>query len=141
MADFYTRMASTADRLLGSKGRAFEVRRTEMIFDPLTSTSVEGEVTTQTLNAVRLSAKTASYDVTLTEKEIVGEMASMILSTVGASFVPEPLDQIIEDGSLWTIYGVSNISPAGQDVIYKIGIMFAGVENKGFPFTFPLTLT
>ena len=126
MADFYRGLASTADKLLASKGQPLTVRRSIEAFDPVTSETTLTSVDEQTLNAAVFKGG-SGFDQSLTEDKIIGKTQSAIISTIDSTFVPEPLDEVEFGGNLWKVYGVSNLSPAGTDVIYKIGLMLLGI--------------
>jgi len=124
MADFYTGLANTAEKLLNDKGQQITVRRSVRTFDPVTSETILTQEGFQTLSGAVFKGDKGSYDQLLEEEKIKGQTKSVILSTVGSTYVPVIMDECIFDDCNWLIYGVSKLSPANIDVIYKLGVMF-----------------
>ena len=126
MSDFYTGLATTADVLLKDKGQAITVKREIASYDPITAESTNTSVAAQILNGAVFSKSKTIYDNSLQEEKIIGTTKTVLLSSVGSIFEPEINDKIIFDNKEWLAFGVSKLSPAGTDVIFKLGIMFLG---------------
>lgn len=126
MSDFYTGLANTADVLLKDKGQSIVVRREIESYDPITAETVITQSLQQTLSGAVFSKSKTIYDNSLDEEKILGNTKTVLLSTVGSTFVPEINDKVIFENKEWLAFGVSKLAPSGTGVIYKLGIMFLG---------------
>lgn len=126
MSDFYTGLANTADVLLKDKGQSIVVRREVESYDPITAETVITESLQQTLSGAVFSKSKTIYDNSLDEEKILGNTKTVLLSTVGSTFVPEINDKVIFENKEWLAFGVSKLAPSGTGVIFKLGIMFLG---------------
>lgn len=126
MANFYSGLSNTADALLKDKGQSITVVREVESYDPITAESVTSAIGNQTLNGAIFSKSASSYDRQLEEEKIYGETKTVILSTKDSTFTPEINDKLNIGGYQYLTYGVSKLSPAGTDVIYKLGVMLLG---------------
>jgi hypothetical protein len=126
MADFYTGLSNTANALLKDKGQSITVRRETESYDPVTAETVTTSSNEQTLNGAVFSKSETEYDHSLNEEKILGNTKTLLLSTVGSTFEPEINDKIIYGNKEWLTFGVSKLSPAGTNVIFKLGIMLLG---------------
>jgi len=126
MADFYTGLRNTADKLLSDKGQVVRVKRALSSFDPITGETVDGSVVFQDLNAAIFDTKSGTYDQSITQEKIVGETKSALVSTNNSTFTPEVLDEVIIGQEIWKIFGFSKLTPSTVDVIFKLGIMLVG---------------
>ena len=68
MADFYTGLRNTADKLLSDKGQVVRVKRALSSFDPITGETVDGSVVFQDLNAAIFDTKSGTYDQSITQE-------------------------------------------------------------------------
>ena len=126
MSDFYTGLANTADVLLKDKGQSIVVRREIQSYDPITAETVVTQSLQQTLSGAVFSKSKTIYDNSLDEEKILGNTKTVLLSTVGSTFVPEINDKVVFENKEWLAFGVSELAPSGTGVIYKLGIMFLG---------------
>jgi hypothetical protein len=126
MSDFYTGLANTADVLLKDKGQSIVVRREIESYDPITAETVITQSLQQTLSGAVFSKSKTIYDNSLDEEKILGNTKTVLLSTVGSTFVPEINDKVVFENKEWLAFGVSKLAPSGTGVIYKLGIMFLG---------------
>ena len=126
MSDFYTGLANTADVLLKDKGQSIVVRREIESYEPITAETVVTQSLQQTLSGAVFSKSKTIYDNSLDEEKILGNTKTLLLSTVGSTFEPEINDKIIYGNKEWLTFGVSKLSPAGTNVIFKLGIMLLG---------------
>lgn len=126
MSDFYTGLANTADVLLKDKGQSIVVKREIESYDPITAETVITESLQQTLSGAVFSKSKTIYDNSLDEEKILGNTKTVLLSTVGSTFVPEINDKVIFENKEWLAFGVSKLAPSGTGVIFKLGIMFLG---------------
>ena len=126
MSDFYTGLANTADVLLKDKGQSIVVRREVESYDPITAETVITQSLQQTLSGAVFSKSKTIYDNSLDEEKILGNTKTVLLSTVGSTFVPEINDKVVFENKEWLAFGVSKLAPSGTGVIYKLGIMFLG---------------
>lgn len=132
MANFYTGLSNTADALLKGKGQSITVVREVENYDSITAESVTSAVANQTLSGAIFSKSASSYDRQLEEEKIFGETKTVILSTKDSTFTPEINDKLNIGGYQYLTYGVSKLSPAGTDVIFKLGVMFLGELTTTF---------
>ena len=130
MANFYTGLANTANSLLKDKGQDVTVARKVKSYDPITAETTVTSSFSQTLNGAVFSKSSSNFDTSLQEEKIKGNRKSVLLSTVGSTFVPEIDDEVSFDNELWKAYGVTKLSPAGTNVIYKVGVMFLKVLDQ-----------
>ena len=134
MADFYTGLANTADVLLKDKGQEITVVREIASYDPITAETTVTSSATQVLNGAVFSKSASSYDSALEEEKIKGKTKSVLLSTLNSNFVPEINDKLNFNNEVWKAYGVSKLSPAGTNVIYKIGVSFVSQLELAFEY-------
>ena len=126
MANFYTGLSNTANALLKDKGQSVTIVRETETYDPITAESTTSATQSQVLNGAIFSKSSSSYDRQLEEEKIYGETKTVILSTKDSTFTPEINDKITIGKEEFLTYGVSKLSPAGTDVIYKLGVILLG---------------
>lgn len=138
MANFYSGLSNTADALLKDKGQSITVVREVESYDPITAESVTSSIANQSLNGAVFNKSASNYDIQLEEEKIIGETKTVILSTKDKSFTPDINDKLRIGNEQFLTYGVSKLSPAGTDVIYKLGVMLLGqIEILTFTYFQP----
>ncbi|MCK5605393.1 hypothetical protein KAR91_26110 [Candidatus Pacearchaeota archaeon] len=121
MADFYSRMQSTSNKLLLGKGQAVTLTKVVPgVYDPATGAVINTE-TTQTGTGAVVDWNDNQIDGTLIK---TGDKLLLLspLNTAGAALTaPEIGDKITDAASVvYTLVGpLSTISPAGTPVLYK----------------------
>lgn len=125
---FYGNLASTAQSLIASKGRALTITRgDEAVYDPATDTMTPpDEATSGTFQVVVLPASKGTieaFDERLVNGTLIDESLRFVLAAAkGTAFAPKAGDVMNFDGSDWTVIGCTPLSPAGTALIYKMAV-------------------
>ncbi len=125
MASFnYNKTAETARRLIVKFGQQVTLtRKTNTVTG--SDGSVTQTTTTEPLDLVTVPASKGTveaFDDRLKQDLVKGKIRFAIVAAKTASFRPLADDLIPLDGSTFRVLGMTPLSPAGVDVIYKIGM-------------------
>jgi hypothetical protein len=123
MTDFYTRMQTTANRLLKDKGQSLTIsRQTAGAYDPATGQTTV-TVTTQTGTGAIFDYRDENVDGVLILSGDKQLLLSAVNTTGTALTAPEVNDTVTDAGSVVrTITRIKTLAPAGTVVMYDINL-------------------
>ena len=123
MNDFYTKMQTTANKLLKGKGQAVTLsRQTAGAYDPATGTSTV-VVTTQNGTGAIFDYEDKNVDGVLILSGDKRLLLSAMSSTGSALTAPEVNDTVTDAGAVVrTITRIKTLAPAGTVVMYECNL-------------------
>lgn len=122
MAHDYAANAAMADRMIAKFGNPTEMTLTRKTVtqDPLTDI-ITTTTATGTFTAVALDFFT--YD-KQNRAELIGkESKKLLVSALSCTMVPKVNDEVLYDGSTWTVAAINELNPAGTAIIYTLAIV------------------
>jgi len=129
MAGDFTKQAATALKLIKAKGQPLAFSRSTTPFDPvLGGGSGAAEAVTYAGHGVRLpNYKGTVFDAmdnAFKAALVTGQAAILLVAAAGMAQVPVPGDDVaLGDGSIWLIKGLTALNPAGQPILYTLGVV------------------
>lgn len=122
----YEKTAQTALKLLKKNGRSILLRRPDRTVDNVSGISTEGPATEGLLWVVILPASKGTveaFDNRVEQSDLSSAKLRYIIAAAdGAPFEPKSNDEVVFDGSVWTVLGATPLSPAGIPLLYKLGV-------------------
>lgn len=108
-AEFYNRMAATAERLMGNYGNAVSIKReTGGTFDPVTGATTAGTLSTFTPKGIFQRIPNNLIDGTRIK-------ASDRMLVVDSSYVGMISDKVVIDSQDWSIAELREVKPNGSN--------------------------
>lgn len=129
MATFdYQAVIEEAKVTIDEFGVDFVMKRYSSGGNPVAGTATKTLEATQTLAGVILPASQGTleaFDVRFITAEILAskDVRFVILSALGHTFVPGPMDEVDFQGAVWQVMGCTPLNVTGEDaVIFSIGL-------------------
>ena len=131
MAGDYTKQAEAALRLIAAKGQPISFLRDGTAVDPVTGGIADPDAPSYTEwggHGVRLPSykgpQFEAMDAAFKTALVVGKAAVILLAAHGMPVAPEPGDNVIlGDATVWSVIGVTTLNPAGQPILYTLGVL------------------
>lgn len=122
MAHDYAANAAMADRMIAEFGNPslMTLTRKTVTQDPLTDV-ITTTTATGTFTAVALDFST--YDKQNREELIGKESKKLLVSALSCTMVPKVNDEVLYNGSTWTIAAMKELNPAGTAILYTLAIV------------------
>lgn len=118
----------TAGKLISKFGQSATLRKTSKVYDVSSGSTSDTNVdTTMSILELPASAK-GSFPQEWTEEQITSVTNLLLLSNKElntAGVTPEANDKILWGGLAGQIVALSRVAPAGETVIYKVGVSVA----------------
>lgn len=128
MATFdYSAIANDALQLIEEFGTTFTINRYSSVSDPVTGETSRVLQNTQTLAGAILPASQGTleaFDVRFMSESVMAslDLRFVILSAVGATFIPSPMDEAYFSGFTWQVMGCTPLNVTGADpIIFSTG--------------------
>ena len=114
----YPKTAAKAEAMIRKAGVAMALRvTTPGTYDPASGTETGSVVTDHTCVGVLTN---------INQKYVDGQriLASDKMAIIGSSVAvrPKPGDVLVVSGASWAVLDVISVSPAGEDIIYKLQV-------------------
>lgn len=122
MAHDYAANAAMADRMIAEYGNPtpMTLTRKTVTQDPLTDV-ITTTTATGTFTAVALDFST--YDKQNREELIGKESKKLLVSALSCTMVPKVNDEVLYNGSTWTVAPMKELNPAGTAILYTLAIV------------------
>lgn len=125
MSQFYEDLAADAKALLQEFGRDITLNRYTDTYNAVTGSNTRVLAATQTLSSAVLPASPGTiqaFDVRFMN-DVLDEqnIRFAIMTAVGSTFLPAPMDQAVFDGKTWNVLGCTPLNVDGTAVIYSVG--------------------
>lgn len=124
----YTSQTVSTLRLIRDKGQGVTFSRDTNTVDPVTGkqTDPPSDPTTWRGHALRTAAYKgsdfASFGEAFKRQLVVGKAIILLVPAGQLANAPIPGDVItLDDGSVWTIMGLTSLAPSGTPILYTIG--------------------
>ena len=124
MADtaFYNGLARRADNLLKRFGtQATLVSKETGAFDPATGRATRTNTNTL-VTVVFQPIRADGSGMTEFREEIIAKCNSIVIMSAVDGVVPEVEDELLHNTDRYKVFGVTPISPAKVDVVYKLAV-------------------
>jgi hypothetical protein len=124
----YDKTANVAQDMLRRKGQELPISRARSVSDPVTGattpTTLNGTIFAVVLpgNTTGIQAILGSGDNKVSKDDTVDRVRYVIGAAKGAPFTPDIGDVLTFDGNDWRIFASTPISPAGVEIIHKMGV-------------------
>ncbi len=129
MAGNFTKQATTAKRLIIRNGQDLAFKRDTTAFDevlggpavPATYTEWDGYgVRLTNYKGVSFEGMDDAFKAALT----TGKATILLVAASGLDYPPAPGDEVtLGDGSIWFVKGINMLNPAGQPILYTLGVV------------------
>ena len=119
---FYDRMAATALSKITKFGQAVTVRtKVDDAYDSQTGEVLQTETSESGFGMLMASTSSVKMEAEINPIPAkVDDLRTWILAAAGLANAPEPGDVLEGGGAAWSIIGVTEVSPAGIPLIYKL---------------------
>jgi len=122
---FYTDVSSIAYSVIAEFGQDVTVSRSVKEVDPVYGYQYGDTVETGTFKAVNPPAAAGLIDMfediaTKESATIYKNVRFAILAAYNTAMVPRVNDKLTMDGVDYVVFGVTPVSPAGTDIVYKL---------------------
>ena len=128
MADFYSRMQQTANKLLIGKGQAITLTNVAPgVYDPATGQTAAATTTVQTGTGTIMDYDIKQAGIFNSPGSLIREGDKQLLlsalNTAGAELTaPDIGDIVVGSGTTFTVEQVKSIAPAGTVVMFDINL-------------------
>jgi hypothetical protein len=128
MSTFYSDLATEVDGLLAALGTPVVYQRNAYTVDIVEGTSVPSVAAQQSLNTLfipKTEKGVENLDISFMDGVLdTFEKKIALVSTVGATFRPEPKDEVMLKGLAWQVVGCTPIDPTDeQPVLFVVGLV------------------
>ena len=122
MADFYSRMASTALRLITRFGQAATLDDvTPGAYDPITGETTGDTPITQPCQLILLDYTSQESGAKFNEgSQVVSGDKKILIAAQGLTWAPTLTTRITADGAVWQAVNIKVSNPAGTPLVYEI---------------------
>lgn len=122
MADFYSRMAATALRLITRFGQAATLDDvTPGTYDPVTGETTGDTPITQSCQLILLDYSLQESGIKYAEgSQVQNGDKKVLLAAQGLTWVPQLTTTITADGAIWRVANIKSSNPAGTPLVYEI---------------------
>lgn len=121
----YSKMQTTANRLIQKFGTTVTVTRKNAVENPVTGVSDAAADTEGTFNGVAVASSGSDFDTKISglAAEIGMSARFFVLAALDTSFQPAGTDIITMDSTSMSILGCTPVDPAGSgsEIVYRVG--------------------